>query len=117
MSFREIPPSISHVLAAARRIDPLHGVFVSIAPKGEGPAWELHPFRRWLILRDLDRETLIAAVACSLLLRGAYLGAAAITAIPEHLRVRHQQAREALIAALDDELGAGGDRDRCNPLR
>ena len=117
MSFREIPPSISHVLAAARRIDPLHGVFVSIAPKGEGPAWELHAFRRWLILRDLDRETLIAAVACSLPSRGAYLGAAAITAIPEHLRVRHQQARNALIAALDDELGACGHRDRGNPLR
>jgi len=117
MSFREIPQSLSHILAAARRIDPLHGVFVSIAPEGEGPAWELHSFRRLLILRNLDRDTLIAAVACSLLLRGAYLGAAAITAIPEHLRVRHQQARDALVAALDDELGAGGDRDRANPLR
>jgi hypothetical protein len=110
MSFREIPQPISDVLAAARRIDPAHGVFVTVATEAEGPTWKFHPHKRWLILRDLDDESIIRGVACALLARTAHFGTGAVTEIPEHLRVRFQQAREALIAALDREPRAEGEQ-------
>jgi hypothetical protein len=101
MSFREVPPHVESVLTAARRIYPQHSLFVTIAPEQAGPAWEVHPYKRWLVLRTEDPQRILEAVACSLLARTAWLGKGAVTAVPERLHGRHQQALDALVGALE----------------
>jgi hypothetical protein len=103
MSSRALPPSIEHVLAAARRIHPAHGLFVTIETGSAGPQWEFHPFKRWLILRTRDQGPALEAVACSLLARTAWLGNGAVTSVPERLHERFRQALDALRAALQEE--------------
>jgi hypothetical protein len=98
--FREPPPAVTQVLAAARRIDPALGLFVTCAPGTGGADWEFHPFRRWLILRDLNEGILVDAVACALLARTADLGKGALTEIPPPLRSRHRQVLDALESAI-----------------
>jgi hypothetical protein len=99
-SFREVPRAVEPVLIAARRIYPQHSLFVTFEPDEEGPAWEFHPFKRWLVLRTDDPDALIEAVACSLLARTAWLGKGAVTTVPEHLNAHYRSALGALLAAL-----------------
>ena len=108
MSFREVPPHVESVLTAARRIYPQHSLFVTIAPEQAGPAWELHPYKRWLVLRTEDQRAILEAVACSFLARTAWLGKGALTAVPEHLQMRFQQAHDALVGAFDVGSGTEG---------
>ena len=100
MSFRKVPPSVAQTLSAARRVDPGHGLFVTYRPGEAGAAWELHPFKRWLILRTGDQTCISEAIACSLLARTAWLGAGAVTAVPEHLTPRFGRVFDALVEAL-----------------
>jgi hypothetical protein len=105
-SFREVPRSVEPVLIAARRIYPQHSLFVTFEPDEEGPAWEFHPFKRWLVLRTDDPDALIEAVACSLLARTAWLGKGTVTSVPQPLRELLRQKLNVLRAALQAE----GDR-------
>ena len=107
MAFRKIPPSVERVLAAARRIDPAHCPYVTFAPESEGPPWEFHPFKRWLVLRTEQDGRLLEAVTCSMLARTAWLGKGTVTAVPEHLNARYLSTLGALLAASnsDDEQG------------
>jgi len=82
MTFRAIPPSVERVLAAACRIRPAHGLYVTVAPSADGPAWAFNPFRRWLLLRTDDVDQLINAVACTLLARSAWLAKGMVDAVP-----------------------------------
>ena len=102
-------PAIENVLAAARRLHPDYGLFVTVDSDG-GPAWEFHPYKRWLVLRTEDQKFILEAVACSLLARTASLGKGTVTAIPEHLQVRYQQVRGALAAALDGDYPSSEQR-------
>ena len=101
MTFRAIPPSVERVLAAAGRIDPAHSLYVTFAPESEGPPWEFHPFKRWLVLRTEQHGRLLEAVTCSMLARTAWLGKGTVTAVPEHLNARYLSVLGALLAALD----------------
>lgn len=100
-AYGDIPEPIEEVLAAARHVYPQHSLFVTIAPEQTGPTWELHPYKRWLVLRTEDPQRILEAVACSLLARTAWLGKGAVTAVPERLHGRHQQALDALVGALE----------------
>ena len=103
MVLREYPPSVERVLAAARRIHPAHGLYVTVAPSGDGPAWAFNPFRRWLLLRTDDVDQLVDAVACTLLARSAWLGKGMVEVVPAPLRERFEQVRAVLCAALNAE--------------
>jgi hypothetical protein len=104
MTFRDLPYSVERALAAARRLHPAHGLFVTAAPGAEGPAWEYHPVRRYLILRTAEPGRVLEGVACSLLARNHYLGRHTVTAVPEHLQLRYSQLLDAL-----GILGATGE--------
>jgi hypothetical protein len=93
-------PAIENVLAAARRLHPDYGLFVTVESVG-GPAWEFHPYKRWLVLRTEDQERILEAVACSLLARTASLGKGTVTAVPGHLESRFRPVLGALVGALD----------------
>ena len=51
MTFRDNPPAIERVLAAARRLYPTHALYLTFEPGSDGPLWEFHPLKRWLVLR------------------------------------------------------------------
>jgi hypothetical protein len=101
MTFRDNPPAVERVLAAARRLYPTHALYLTFAPRGDGPAWEFHPMKRWLVLRTAEPERILEAVACSLLARHAWLGKGPATSVPAHLHQRFLSALGALRAALD----------------
>jgi len=107
MTFRDNPPAVERVLAAARRIDPAHSLYVTFAPESEGPPWEFHPFKRWLVLTTEQHGRLLEAVTCSMLARTAWLGKGTVSSVPEHLNARYRAVLGALLAALeaDDERG------------
>jgi len=96
-------PAIENVLAAARYLHPDHGLFVTVEPEDDGPAWEFHPYKRWLVVRTEDQERVLEAVACSLLARTAWLGQGTVTVVPGHLESRFHQALNALVATLDGD--------------
>ena len=100
MTFRDNPPAVERVLAAARRIDHAHCLYVTFAPESEGPPWEFHPFKRWLVLTTEQHGRLLEAVTCSMLARTAWLGKGAVTSVPEHLNARCLSTFGALLAAL-----------------
>jgi hypothetical protein len=108
MSFRDLPSRVERALAAARRLHPAHGLYVTFAPDSEGPAWEYHPVRRHLVLRTREPGQVLDGVACSLLARHHYLGRHTPTAIPAQLRPRHEQTLRALRAALRGPAGTPG---------
>jgi hypothetical protein len=101
MTFRTIPPSVERALSAARRVHPTHGLYVTFAPEAEGPPWEFHPFKRWLVLRTDTPDALLEAVACTLLARSAWLGQGAVTAVPDHLQERFRSVRDALRGGVE----------------
>ena len=103
-AYGDIPETIEEVLAAARRVHPDHGLFVTFAPMADGPTWEFHPFKRWLVLRTEDRSRVMEAVTCTLLARTAWLGKGAVTSVPQHLLVRYRQALDALEGGLGFRL-------------
>ena len=107
MTFRDNPPAVERVLTAARRIDPAHCLYLTFAPESQGPPWEFHPFKRWLVLRTEQHGRLLEAVTCSMLARTAWLGKDTVTAVPEHLNARYLSTLGALLAAFnsDDEQG------------
>ena len=107
MSFREVPASVTQALSAARRIDPGHVLFVTYRPGDAGAAWELHPFKRWLVLRTDDQTCISEGIACALLARAAWLGTGAVTAVPEHLVPRFRRVSDALAEALRTGAGTG----------
>jgi hypothetical protein len=100
MSSRALPPALGQVLAAARRIHPAHGLFVTVETGSAGRQWEFHPFKRWLVLRSLEEAPVLEAVACALLARGAWLGSGPVTAVPAGLQTRFAPVRAALRAAV-----------------
>ena len=100
MTFRDNPPAVERVLAAARRIDPAHSLYVTFAPDSEGPPWEFHPFKRWLVLRTALPGHLLEAVTCTMLARTAWLGKGTVTTVPESLGRQYHQTLGALLAAL-----------------
>jgi hypothetical protein len=108
MTFRDLPSHVERALAAARRLHPAHGLFVTVTPESSGPGWEYHPVRRHLILRTAAPGQVLEGVACSLLARNHCLGRKAVTAVPEHLRPRHVQALRALRAALRGRAATPG---------
>ena len=101
MTFRDNPPAVERVLAAARRIDPAHSLYVTFAPAAEEPPWEFHPFKRWLALRTDTPDAVVEAVACTLLARSGWLGQGAVTAVPNHLQDRFRSVRNALRGGVD----------------
>ena len=107
MTFRDNPPSVERVLAAARRVDPAHCPYVTFAPEREGPPWEFHPFKRWLVLRTEQDGRLLEAVTCSMLARTAWLGKGTVSSVPEHLNSRCFSASGALLAALEADAEQG----------
>lgn len=102
MSPQPLPASVEAVQAAARRIHPRHSLFLSYAPETGGAAWELHPAKRWLVLRSPDLDPVLDTFACALLATTAWLGRGAVESVPEALLARHRQQRQALIAVLGD---------------
>ena len=108
MSSRELPQSVEQVLAAARRIHPAHGLFVTFSPEASGSAWELHPFKRWLVLRTDDFASIREGVACSLLAQTAWLGTGDVTAVPEALLTRLQRLVEMLSDTSEGRSTTGG---------
>jgi hypothetical protein len=100
MTFRDNPPAVERVLAAARRLYPTHALYLTFSPGSDGPAWEFHPLKRWLVLRTEEPELILEAVSCSLLARHAWLGEGPSTLVPAHLHQRYLSALGALRAAL-----------------
>lgn len=96
MSFHDIPPAVEAILAAAGRVGPHCGPYLTYDPGAEGPAWELHPFKRWLVLGTEEPAAVLQAVACSILARSAWLGKGPSTAVPPALRARHAAITEHL---------------------
>jgi len=101
MTFRNNPPSIERVLAAARRLHSSHALYITFAPDSDGPPWEFHPIKRWLVLRTEEPGRILEAVTCSLLARHAWLGKGTATSVPAHLHRRYLRALGALLAALN----------------
>jgi hypothetical protein len=101
MFLRDLPPAVERVMAAARRIHPDHGLFVTVAFGEDGPPWEFFPFRRWVVLRSEEPGRILEVVTCSLVARDAWLGKGAVTQIPAHLNDRYLSNLGALLAALD----------------
>ena len=101
MTFRDNPPAVERVLAAARRLSPGHALYVTFEPGSDGPPWEFHAFKRWLVLRTEEPGRLLEAVTCSLLARHAWLGQGTTTTVPVHLNRRYLSALGALLAALN----------------
>jgi len=75
---------------------------VTFEPEATGSAWELHPFKRWLVLRTDDFASIREGVACSLLAQTAWLGTGDVTGVPEHLLPRFQRVVALLAEALED---------------
>jgi hypothetical protein len=96
------PPAVERVLSAARRIHPAHGLDVTFAPEREGPPWEFHPIKRWLVLRTEQQGRLLEAVTCTMLARSAWLGQGPVAVVPDSLRPRYLQTLGALLAALEE---------------
>lgn len=78
-------------IEAARRIDPRRLPYITGEPWAiEGARWVYHPVRRHLVLRSINAEETVRALACAMLAKDAYLGPRSVTEVPEHLSERHR---------------------------
>lgn len=100
MSFRDLPSGVRAVLTASRQLDPHHVLFLTYDPGKEGPPWELHAFKRWLVLRSDRFGDALEGVACALAARSAWLGKGPATSVPSRLSGRHEEIRKRLLEHL-----------------
>lgn len=78
-------------IEALRQLDPRRLPYVTEEPWATGGArWAYHPVRRHLILRSINPDETVRALACVMLAKDSYLGPRSVTEVPEHLAERHR---------------------------